>query len=206
MTEDLPGGAPTATSSTRSSGHSLGYARVSTVTQDEALQLDALPEAGCERIWVDHASGRTMSRPELDLLLGTLLPGDVLTVWRLDRLGRDLRDLLALVAELNARGVIFRSLREAIDTSTPSGRLVLAIFASLAEFERELIRERTLAGLEAARARGRVGGRPTVMTPIKLRAARALISSGATVTQASAAIDVSRASLYRAFSAENPKR
>jgi DNA invertase Pin-like site-specific DNA recombinase len=193
--------AATATPLILATGHSYGYARVSTVAQDEALQVDALQAAGCDRIWVDHASGKTMGRPELEDLLRTLLPGDTLTVWRLDRLGRDLRDLLAAVASLGDRGVAFRSLREAIDTSTPAGRLVLGIFGSLAEFERELIRERTLAGLAAARARGRVGGRPTVMTPAKLRAAQSLIAGGSSVSQASGAIGVSRASLYRAIAA-----
>ena len=114
-------------------GHSYGYARVSTVAQDEAMQVDALQAAGCDRIWVDHTSGKTMDRLELEDLLRTLLPGDSLTVWRLDRLGRDLRDLLVTVASLGDRGVAFRSLREAIDTSTPAGRLVLGIFGSLAE-------------------------------------------------------------------------
>lgn len=193
--------APAAPLIPAATGHSYSYARVSTIAQDEALQVDALRAAGCERIWVDHASGKTMARPQLEDLMRTLLPGDTLTVWRLDRLGRDLRDLLAVVAELGERGVAFRSLREAIDTSTPAGRLVLAIFASLAEFERELIRERTLAGLAAARARGRVGGRPTVMTSAKLRAAQALIAGGSTVTIAAEAVGVSRASLYRALAA-----
>jgi len=139
----------------------------------------------------------TMSRPELDVMLSSLLPGDSLVVWRLDRLGRSKNHLVATIDDLTRRGISCRSLTEQIDTGTASGRLILGIFANLAEFERALIRERTVAGLQAARDRGRVLGRPTVMSADKISAARSLISAGATVTKAAAAIGVSRPTLYR---------
>ena len=139
-------------------GYRLGYARVSTLDQDPALQQDALLKAGCQRIFVDKASGKLESRPALDELLEQARPGDTVVVWRLDRLGRSLRHLLETVTELERRGVAFISVTENIDTSTPGGRLVFHLFGALAEFERDLIRERTQAGLAAARARGRRGG------------------------------------------------
>ncbi|WP_432524209.1 recombinase family protein [Kineococcus sp. SYSU DK006] len=178
----------------------LGYARVSTTVQDPALQQDALRAAGCSYIWTDTASGALAARPALEEVLNYAREGDTLVVWRLDRLGRSLPHLLTLVDDLAARDVGLRSLREAIDTTTAAGRLVLSVFGALAEFERELIRERTRAGLDAAAARGRRGGRPSVMTPAKLTAARAMLAGGEhTVTAAAAAIGVSRASLYRAL-------
>lgn len=180
---------------------SFGYARVSTTQQDEAPQRDALEAAGVDRVYVDHASGATESRPALDDLLGQLRAGDTVVIWRLDRLGRSLRHLIDLVAELEQRGVGLRSLTESIDTATPGGKLVFHVFAALAEFERDLIRERTQAGLAAARARGRVGGRPTVWTPEKLRTARAMHESGAhDVASIARILGVSRASVYRALS------
>ena len=183
-------------------GMAFGYARISTTQQDEALQRDALEAAGVDRIYVDHASGATDSRPALDEMLGQLRPGDTVVIWRLDRLGRSLRHLIDLVAELEQRGVGLRSLTESIDTSTPGGKLVFHVFGALAEFERELIRERTQAGLAAARARGRVGGRPTVWTPEKLRTARAMLESGEHEVAAIARVlGVSRASVYRALAA-----
>ena len=136
----------------------LGYARVSTLDQNEDLQLDALSAAGCDQVFTDHASGRLASRPALDDLLSRVRPGDTLVVWKLDRLGRSLKHLLEVVAFLEERGVALRVLTEQIDTSTPGGKLVFHVFGALAEFERDLIRERTRAGLAAARARGRVGG------------------------------------------------
>jgi len=177
--------------------HLLGYARVSTTAQDPALQLDALTAAGCYRVWTDTASGALTARPALDDVLRRLGPG-VLVVWCLDRLARSLRHLLQLIDELTSRGVGFRSLTESIDTTTATGRLVLHLFGALGEFERDLLRERTTAGLEAAAARGRRGGRPAVMTPAKLAAARALLADGQhSVSQAAAAVGVSRATLYR---------
>ena len=176
----------------------FGYARVSTHQQDEALQRDALEAAGVDRIYVDHASGATSSRPALDQLLGQVRSGDTVVIWRLDRLGRSLRHLIDLVAELEDRGVGLRSLTESIDTSTPGGRLIFHVFGSLAEFEKDLIRERTMAGLAAARARGRVGGRPTVWTPDKAKAATAMVASGAhDISTIARALGVSRASVYR---------
>jgi len=136
-------------------GELLGYARVSTTVQDPALQHDALSAAGCWRTWTDTASGAKTDRPQLVEVMTSLRPGDTLVVWRLDRLGRSLLHLVETVTQLEERGVGFRSLQEAIDTTTAGGRLVFHLFASLAHFERELIRERTMAGLDAARRRGR---------------------------------------------------
>ena len=175
----------------------FGYARVSTAGQDEALQLDALEQAGCDRIFTDHASGATSSRPALDELLGMLRRGDTLVIWRLDRLGRSLRHLLEMVGDLEQRGVALRSVTESIDTSSPAGRLIFHTFGALAEFERDLIRERTKAGLAAARARGRVGGRPTVWTAEKREQARRMLREGKSVTVVAEILGVSRASVYR---------
>jgi len=138
----------------------LGYARVSTRDQNLDLQVDALQNAGCERIYRDVASGAKTARPALDEMLGQLRPGDVIIIWKLDRMGRSLAHLVELVGNLVEKKVGLVSLNDPIDTTTAQGRLVFNLFASLAEFERELIRERTQAGLSAARARGRVGGRP----------------------------------------------
>ncbi len=182
-------------------GYRLGYARVSTLEQNESLQHDALTAAGCERIFTDKASGKLEHRPALDASLDQVRPGDTVVVWRLDRLGRSLRHLLETVAELEQRGVGFASLTEQIDTSTPGGRLVFHVFGALAEFEAALIRERTMAGLAAARARGRVGGRPTVWTADKLTAARQMHAAGQhDVAGIARALGVSRASVYRALS------
>ncbi len=152
--------------------HLIGYARVSTTQQDPRLQLDALNAAGCIRVFTDFASGGRDDRPELARALDYLQPGNVLVVWRLDRLGRSVRHLIDLTAQLQNRAVGLRSLQEAIDTTTAGGRMVFHVLAALAELERELIRERTLAGLAAAQRRGRRGGRPPRMTPAKLRLAR----------------------------------
>ena len=138
----------------------IGYARVSTEDQNLDLQRDALHKSGCEQIFTDQISGTKARRPGLEEALSHLRSGDTLVVWRLDRLGRSLTHLIATVTALQERGVGFKSLTESIDTTTSGGRLVFNIFASLAEFEREIIRERTNAGLSAARARGRNGGRP----------------------------------------------
>ena len=138
----------------------IGYARVSTLEQDVAPQIDELEKAGCERIFRDKVSGTKTDHPGLQEALDFLRKGDMLVVWRLDRLGRSLRHLIDTVSALEERGIGFRSLQEAIDTTTSGGRLIFHIFGALAEFERNLIRERTLAGLRAARARGRMGGRP----------------------------------------------
>ncbi|CRL14706.1 recombinase family protein [Phaeobacter italicus] len=141
-----------------------GYARVSTDDQNLDAQTDALKAAGAERIFADKISGVRRDRPELDALLDQLRPGDVVVVTKYDRLARSLRDLLDLVETIKDRGAGFRSLAEDIDTTTPAGRLVFHVFASIAQFERERIAERTREGLQAAKARGRVGGRPPALT------------------------------------------
>ena len=182
------------------STYKIGYARVSTLQQDEALQRDALHVAGVDRIFVDKASGKLESRPALDDLLAQARPGDTVVVWRLDRLGRSLKHLIDLVGTLEARGVAFVSLTESLDTTTPGGRLLFHVFGALAEFEAALIRERTMAGLAAARARGRTGGRPTVWTGDKLRTAQVMRASGDyDVTSIARVLGVSRASVYRAL-------
>lgn len=180
--------------------HALGYARVSTADQDAQLQHDALTAAGCYRTFTDTVSGALQSRPELDKLLDQLRPGDTLVVWRLDRLGRSIRHLIDQLSELQDRGIEFRSLQENIDTTTSGGRLVFHIFASLAEFERDLITERTNAGLVAARARGRTGGRPPLLTGNKLATAKKLYDQqDMTVTQIGDILGVSRSTIYRAL-------
>ena len=179
-------------------GHLLGYARVSTTDQQPQLQVDALEAAGCYRVFVETASGARSDRRVLEQVLDQLRPGDTLVVWKLDRLGRSLRHLVDTVAGLAERGVGFRSLQEVIDTTTPGGKLVFHVFAALAEFERDLIRERTTAGLAAARSRGRRGGRPSVMTIDKLQVAREMYRSGQyTVAAIATTLGVSRASIYR---------
>lgn len=184
-------------------GHALGYARVSTGEQDASLQHDALTAAGCYRVFTDTASGSLESRPELNKVLDQLRPGDTLVVWRLDRLGRSIRHLIDQLAALQEQGVEFRSLQENIDTSSSGGRLVFHLFASLAEFERDLIRERTNAGLKAARARGRTGGRPPLLTKDKLRTAHKLYEQqDMTVAQIGEVLGVSRTTVYRALRRE----
>ena len=151
----------------------IGYARVSTEDQNKAMQLDALGAAGCERIFEDTASGAKESRPGLDEALTFARKGDELVVWKLDRIGRSLPHLVKLMAQLREQGIGFRSVTENIETETPGGRLVMHMFAALAEFERDLIRERTRSGLEAARARGRAGGRKA-LAPAKVKALKAM--------------------------------
>jgi len=178
--------------------HLYGYARVSTTLQDPALQTDALKAAGCARIFVDKASGKSDRRPQLDKLLEVVLPGDVIVVWRLDRLGRSLRHLITTLNDLAERHVGFRSLTEGFDTTTAGGRLLFNIMGALAEFERDLIVERTQAGLAAARARGRHGGRPTVMTPEKVKLAREMYDAREyTVDTIAKTLGVSRMTVYR---------
>jgi DNA invertase Pin-like site-specific DNA recombinase len=143
----------------------IGYARVSTLDQTLALQQDALTEAGCEQLYTDTVSGSVMDRPGLTQALSHVRAGDTLVVWRLDRLGRSLAHLIETIRELESRGVHFKSLQEQLDTTTSGGKLVFHVFGALAEFERDLIRERTQAGLQAARARGRLFGRPKALTP-----------------------------------------
>jgi len=179
-------------------GHLLGYARVSTSDQDAALQVDALNAAGCYRVYIDVISGSLDSRPELDKLLDQIRPGDTLVVWRLDRLGRSIRHLIDQLHVLAERGVGFRSLQETIDTTSPGGRLVFHVFAALAEFERDLIKDRTNAGLTAARARGRTGGRPSALSADKVKTAKKMYEQqDMTVAQIGDVLGVSRTTIYR---------
>ena len=187
----------------RTVGDKIGYARVSTADQDAALQLDALTQAGCIKVFTDRASGALDKRPQLDRMLDQLRPGDTVVVWRLDRLGRSLRNLITLIDDFESRGVGLRSLMESLDTTTAGGKLIFSIFGALAEFERELIRERTNAGLAAARARGRKGGRPTVMTPDKVKVARQMYESREhTVEAIASTLGVSRKTVYRHLSTD----
>ena len=179
--------------------YQIGYVRISTTDQDESLQLDALAKAGCAKVFTDRASGMLQHRPALDAMLGQIRAGDVLVIWRLDRLARSLNHLLEIAALLQSKGVGLRSLCESIDTTTPAGRLTFHVLGSVAQFERELLLERTHAGLAAARARGRVGGRPTVWTEEKLRTAFDLYDRGKhDVAGIARILGVSRASVYRA--------
>lgn len=179
----------------------IGYARVSTAEQDTALQTDALRKIGCERIFEDMASGAKGERPGLASALAYLRDGDVLVVWRLDRLGRSLQHLIEVIGALEARGVGFRSLTESIDTTTPGGRLIFHVFGALGQFERDLIRDRTKAGLAAAAARGRKGGRKPAVTADKLQRARELIANGLNVREAAARLKIGKTSLYTALQA-----
>lgn len=178
----------------------IGYARVSLDEQNPELQIDALRAAGAERVYVDHATGATMSRPELPKALADVDAGDTLLVWRLDRLGRSVADLVVQVDELGRRGVELRSLTEAIDTTTAGGRLIFHVFAAMAEFERALIIERTRAGLAAARAMGKTGGRPRLVTPERAKMARRLRDSKMTLTAIAKELRVSRATVVRLLS------
>lgn len=176
----------------------IGYARVSTQAQDAALQLDALKAAGCSRVYEEKASGASKNRPELAHCLASLREGDTLAVWRLDRLGRSLKDLVQIVSDLEAQNINFKSVTESIDTSSPSGKLIFHLFCSLAEFERRLIQERTQAGLKAARARGRLGGRPLKLSAADLQKARAMLAdTSQTVKEVARHFGVTRATLYR---------
>ncbi|MGW3113527.1 recombinase family protein [Streptomyces sp. NPDC001091] len=182
------------------SGQLIGYARVSTDDQEAQLQHDALTAAGCARIFEDKASGKNTVRPELTAALDYLRPGDTLCVWKLDRFARSLIDLVTTVDALRERGIGFKVLTGAlanIDTGTPDGRLMLQVIGAMAEFERSLIKERTQAGLDAARAQGRTGGRPTVVNEDVLTVARARKAKGESVSAIAKALGVSRATLYR---------
>ena len=178
----------------------LGYARVSTNDQNLDLQLDALSEHGCEKFFTDTVSGAKAKRPGLDEMLKEARPKDVIVIWKLDRLGRSLKHLVDLVAELNERDIGLRSLNDPIDTTTAQGRLVFNIFASLAEFEREIIRERTNAGLAAARARGRKGGRRPGLSEEakkKARIAESYYKEEIPVDEIAKSLNISKATLYK---------
>ena len=176
----------------------VGYARVSTQDQTPALQLDALKAAGCERVFQEKASGAQRDRPELAAALDYMRAGDTLVVWKLDRLARSMKQLIETVEKMEARQIGFRSLTEAIDTTTAGGRLVFHVFAALAEFERSVIKERTTAGLAAARARGRKGGRPRSLSEKDIAAAKAMLSDPEiTVDEVARRLGVGPATLYR---------
>ena len=182
----------------------LGYARVSTEDQNPDLQLAALKQAGCTRLFTDKATGAHVKRPELTKCLKVLVEGDTLVVWKLDRLGRSLRDLIALLDDLKARGVAFRSLTEAIDTTTPTGRAMWQMVGILAELERSLIQERTKAGRLAAVARGVKMGRKPLLSPQQAAHARKLIEQGERHDTVAQSLNVSRRTLYRALQETGP--
>ena len=176
----------------------IGYARVSTQEQNLALQRDSLKTAKCERIFVEKASGAQRDRPELKAAIDYMRDGDTLVVWKLDRLARSLKQLIETVEDFGQRGIGLRSITESIDTGTSGGKLIFHIFGALAEFERSVIRERTQAGLKAARARGRVGGRPSVLNDADLIEARALLSNpDISVAQVAKRLGVAESTLYR---------
>ena len=175
----------------------IGYARVSTQDQNLSLQLDALAAAGCKKVFEDRASGASADRAGLQAALDYVRDGEVLVVWKLDRLGRSLPHLIETVTDLAKRSVGFRSLTEAIDTTTPGGRLVFHIFGALGQFERDLIQERTRAGLVAAAARGRRGGRKPAVTDEKLRRAREHIAKGLNVREAAMRVKVSKTAYWQ---------
>lgn len=179
----------------------IGYARVSTLDQNPDLQHQALKAAGCEQIFEDRISGSAVKRPGLDQALGLLGQGDVLIVWRLDRLGRSLPHLIEVIRDIGNKGAGFRSLSESIDTTTAGGRLVFHMMGALAEFERALIVERTRAGIDAAKTRGvRLGRRPA-LSRAQLDHARALIEGGESASAVAQSLKVGRATLYRALKA-----
>jgi DNA invertase Pin-like site-specific DNA recombinase len=181
----------------------IGYARVSTDDQETHLQIDALKQAKCGRVYQEKASGAKADRPELMKLLDNARKGDIVIVWKLDRLARSIRQLLDTTALLSERGVELYSLTENINTATPSGKLTFHIFAALAEFERDILRQRVNAGLKAARRRGRVGGRPKALNQGDLKKARALLRSGDyTKAQVAEELAVSRHTLWRALAKE----
>lgn len=176
----------------------IGYARVSTQDQNPELQLDALKQAGCKKVFTEKASGVQRGRPQLKAALEYMREGDTLVVWKLDRLARSLKQLIETVEDMKDRQKGFRSLTESIDTTTSGGRLVFHIFAALAEFERSIIRARTTAGLAAARARGRTGGRPPALEEQDLQEAKALLTDPAiTVEQVARRLGVAPSTLYR---------
>ena len=177
----------------------VGYARVSSRDQNPDLQLDALKAAGCEKVFVEKASGASRDRPELLAALDYARKGDTLVVWKLDRLARSTRQLIETVEDLQTRGIGFRCVTQSeIDTTTAGGRLVFTIFGAIAEFEREIIRERTRAGLEAAHARGRKGGRPKGLSDADLKVARTLLRDREiTVADVARRLGVAPATLYR---------
>ena len=185
----------------------IGYARVSTADQNLDLQLDALKKAGCSKIYTDTISGVKTVREGLDDALAYLRKGDMLVVWKLDRLGRSLKHLIAIITQLNEEEKEFKSLQESLDTATPTGKLIFHVLGALAEFERSLIRERTVAGLAAARARGRIGGRPRVLNKRNLAMAKSMLSDPfCSVAEVAKTLGVSKATIYNYLrDPNNPK-
>ncbi len=179
----------------------IGYVRVSTSDQHTELQRDALEKAGCDLIFEDRISGKASERPGLNQLLKRLAPGDTLMVWKLDRLGRSMRHLVALIEELRERGVNFRSLTDSIDTSSAMGRFFFHVMGALAEMERELIVERTRAGLASARAKGRVGGRRPKLTPEQWEQIGRLLATGHSRSELARIFDISEKTIYKRFPA-----
>ncbi|PJG57834.1 recombinase family protein [Aeromonas cavernicola] len=175
----------------------IGYARISTQDQNLELQLDALTKAGCQKVFEDTISGTRADRPGLGKALDMLREGDTLVVWKLDRLGRSAKQLVKLVSALHKQNVQFKSLTDSIDTGTPSGRFFFHVMASLAEMERDLIVERTLAGLDVARQLGRKGGRKPKMTDSKIESAKKLLASGVPPKDVAKNLGVSVPTLYR---------
>ena len=176
----------------------IGYARVSTHEQNLDLQLDAFKQAGCDKVFTDKLTSVAPERPGLQKALDQLRAGDTLVVWRLDRLGRSLDQLIDFINDFNAKNIGFMSTTEQIDTTTPGGKLIFHIFGALAEFERDIIRARTSAGLQAARARGRLGGRPKALNPKKVTLARSLYDSREhSVKDICDTLHVSRTTLYK---------
>ena len=176
----------------------IGYARVSTRDQTHDLQIDALQAAGCEKLFEETASGAQRDRPQLAAALDYLREGDTLVVWKLDRLARSTKQLIETVEDIQRRGVGFKCLTQDLDTTTAGGRLIFTLFSAIAEFEREIIRERTRAGLDAARARGRTGGRPPALSSKDLAAARALLADASiSVSDVAQRLNVAVSTLYR---------
>jgi DNA invertase Pin-like site-specific DNA recombinase len=184
-------------------GYKIGYSRVSTSDQSHASQENLLHKAGVDKIYLDTYTGSKASRPELDKMLSSLRDGDTVVVTRLDRLGRSAKDLLALSSELEVKGVNLRVIEQSIDTSTAEGKLFFTIISAMAEFERSLISARTRDGLEAARARGRKGGRKPVMTKAKQETAKAMYSSGKYVSEIAQVLGVSRPTVYKALNQDD---
>lgn len=177
----------------------IGYARVSTDAQTTALQKDALNAAGCDRIFEEKESGAKRSRPQLDAALDQAVRGDTLVVWKLDRLGRSLRDLLDVSEALRERGITLRSLTEHIDTSTAAGKMLYAVLGAVAQFERDVLRERTVAGIRAAVARGERLGRPPALTPLLVREAKAMLKRGDSPSHVARILRIGRSTLYRSL-------
>jgi len=176
----------------------IGYARVSTTDQNPDLQLDALNTAGCKKVYIDKASGSVTERPELEKLKNTLRKGDTLVIWKLDRLSRSLKDLITWIEYLDREGVQLKSIQDAIDTSTSMGKFIFHVFGALGQLEKDIIRERTMAGLSAARARGRVGGRPRKLSKKKTQRVREMYEKKEmSVKEICEWAGISKATLYK---------